>query len=158
MYECNRLFISDTRKKLTHMNVLEIFLGLSLAAGAAWLVRIRFPYKDHAFWRMGLLVAACIYLLFATWGLNGQWLLIEAAGVLLYGVFAWLSKRYALWWLAIGWGLHPLWDVLLHGGGHLGFVPAWYPGVCLGFDLLIGGYILWLYYERKGAAAPRQNG
>ncbi len=129
--------------------IIEIIIGFIAALISVWLVRSNYPKKDHAFWRMGLIIAALIYVAFALYELNWSWLQIELGGVLLFGAFALLSKRHSLIWLGIGWGLHIGWDIFLHSEGHPGFVPSWYPGACLGFDIVIAVYIVRLYFERR---------
>lgn len=131
---------------------IEVILGFVAAVVSIFVVSRIYPNKDHAFWRTGLVVAAIIYVVFSLFGGSLPWILTELGGVALYMGFAILSKRYNLLFLALGWGLHVLWDVLLHAGGTPAFVPAWYPGVCLGFDIAIAGYVVWLK-RRRGAGA-----
>jgi hypothetical protein len=92
---------------------------------------------------VGLVVATVIYVGFAIFGnADRSWLGIEALGVVLYGSFAMLSLRYTEWWLALGWAVHPIWDIALHlfGGGSL-FAPAWYAIQCISFDVVVALYI-----------------
>ena len=92
----------------------------------------------------GLLVAALVYLGFASWaGAGPEWLAIEALGVSIYGSLAWLGVRRTGWWLAAGWLAHVLWDVGLHqrGPGSI-FTPDWYPPLCIGFDLVIAAGVV----------------
>ena len=51
---------------------------------------------------------------------------------------------------AIGWLLRVLWEVALHPGGHPGFVPSWYPPLCLGFDVHVG-VVLVVRFRRVAA-------
>lgn len=98
----------------------------------------------------GLVTAALIYVGFAAaWG-TPTWIGIEAAGVVAYGGFAALMNRSMLW-VAAGWALHPVWDVVVHwqGPGHA-IVPAWYAVACVSFDLLVAGWLVW--WIRRGAA------
>jgi hypothetical protein len=44
--------------------------------------------------------------------------------------------------LGIGWLLHAFWDIGSHTGTDAHFVPGWYRGVCLGYDLILGTYLL----------------
>ncbi|MBX2872398.1 MAG: hypothetical protein KTR30_09870 [Saprospiraceae bacterium] len=125
---------------------IEVFVGFVAAVVGILAARRFYPNKDHAFWRTGLVVAAVIYVVFSLVGGNLQWILIELGGVMVYLTFAVLSKRYSLWFLALGWALHVLWDLVLHGEG-LDFVPAWYPAACLGFDIAIAAYVVWLRRE-----------
>ena len=131
--------------------VVWVLCGAVATMPIFWLYRRVSPAGQCRLWSNGLVVAALVYVAFALWGhADGPWLGIEAAGVVIYGGVAWWGRRRAPW-LALGWALHVLWDVLLHGGG-LGhgadFVPAWYPPVCLGFDLAVAGYLATL--SRRG--------
>jgi hypothetical protein len=92
---------------------------------------------------LGLALAAVIYVGFAlaAGGDRGD-LILETIGVAIFGVLAWLGFRYSLWWLAAGWLAHVAWDVGLHLDQNHGLVPAWYPLLCVGFDLVVVGYLL----------------
>jgi len=59
-----------------------------------------------------LVMAATIYVPFAMGHI--AWVLIETAGILVYGGFAWAGKHHSPYWLCAGWLLHPVWDVALH--------------------------------------------
>lgn len=126
-----------------------LWLLLGLLLGAALIVYAR-SYRakgEKILLAKALVIAAIIYVLFAIiWG-NTTWLLIEIIGVPIYGVFAWAAMRYTAYWLAIGWLLHPLWDVWLHllGPGYL-VAPEWYATACITFDILIACYI---FYRAK---------
>jgi hypothetical protein len=91
---------------------------------------------------IGLVVAALIYVVFALPGANGRWLAIETLGVALFAGVAWLGLRVSLWWLALGWVAHVGWDVGLHFDRTQPLVGAWYPLLCVGFDLVVAGFLL----------------
>ncbi len=94
-----------------------------------------------------LVAAAMIYVGFAlAWGDN-TWLVIEISGIIVYGLFYALSIKYNAIWLAFGWLLHPVWDVILHlfgPGTHV--VPSWYAVACVSFDITVAAYI---FYRMK---------
>lgn len=119
---------------------MTLWLVAGLLAGAWY---IWFASKSHAgrerkAYANGLLIAAAIYPLFALiWG-DAAWIGIEALGIVGYGGFVWLGRRYSFYFIAVGWLLHPLWDVALHlrgPGRHV--VPDWYAIACVSFDLLL---------------------
>mmetsp|Transcript_20444 Transcript_20444/g.47318 ORF Transcript_20444/g.47318 Transcript_20444/m.47318 type:complete len:147 (+) Transcript_20444:98-538(+) len=91
----------------------------------------------------GLVVAALVYVGFALVAFEtaGAWLGLEMLGVILYGIFFFLSLRSSYLWLSVGWALHPCWDVMLHlwGGGHR-FTPEWYVWSCVSFDVMVAIY------------------
>lgn len=125
-----------------------LLLGLILAAILLLYARSRGRRAERNILGIALIVAAAIYVGFASvWG-GLEWMLIELAGIPLYGLFYWLSRRHSLYWLAAGWTLHPLWDVVLHlkGPGVL-ITPEWYATACISFDLLVAAYIV--YSQRR---------
>ncbi|MEZ4664857.1 MAG: DUF6010 family protein [Caldilineaceae bacterium] len=120
-----------------------LLLGLVLAMPFLLWARSRGPQREPAFWALGLIGAAIIYIGFAiAWG-NSGWVAVEIGGLLVYSLFVWLARRRGMVWLAVGWAAHPLWDVVLHwlGAGHM-VAPEWYVFACLSFDMLVAGYIL----------------
>lgn len=132
------------------MNVLiEILVGIVLALVCILLAKKIFPNRIDKVWQQGLLIAALIYVVFALFGENPKWILIECGGVLLYGLFVFLAIRKSILFLSLGWGLHVLWDLLIHPRGMVEHVPIWYPNVCLGFDLVIAGYFLWFFFKKN---------
>jgi hypothetical protein len=90
---------------------------------------------------VGLFVAASLYIGFALRSGDGRWLLIEAGGAALFGAIAWVGLR-AAGWVAIGWVAHMAWDVWLHLDRPQPVVGTWYPLSCVGFDLIVAGYVL----------------
>ena len=129
------------------MAVVNILVGGGLGALTLWYLQRNFGrgWKKGA--AQGLIVAAMIYVLFALRMPTWKWLLIEVGGVVLYATFALVAMRRKAWhWLGIGWLLHVLWDALLHANGHPGYVPVWYTHFCLGFDIVIGAYVLWWHF------------
>ncbi|MFY8274642.1 hypothetical protein AAEU32_11020 [Pseudoalteromonas sp. SSDWG2] len=86
----------------------------------------------------GLIIAALIYVFFALLYANTTWLVIEFAGVGVCSLLFWLAKRYSIYFLAIGWLLHPVWDVGLHLIVQDGqFAPLWYVYLCISFDVVV---------------------
>lgn len=132
------------------MNVLLFLLGAALGGLFVLVVRRQEPAAGLRLLALGLLTAALLYLGFAVFGGAGaRWLAIEAGGVALYGAAAWLGLRRGAGWLALGWAAHALWDVPFHAAE--AFVPAFYPPLCLGFDLLVGAFIV-LTFRRWSSA------
>jgi len=129
--------------------IISIIIGMACAIICVYFAQRTFPNKDHAFWRVGLVIAAIIYVAFALIGRNNAYLPIEIGGVFFYGLFAFLSKKHSLYWLAIGWLFHIGWDMFLHAGPNTPFVPLGYPEACIGFDIMIAAYICWLIPKRK---------
>ncbi|HEX2121542.1 MAG TPA: DUF6010 family protein [Thermoanaerobaculia bacterium] len=100
---------------------------------------------------IGLAVAALVYVALAAFRGTGGELLVEAGGVMLFGIVAVLGVRHSIYWLALGWAAHVGWDLLLHPAGASSYAPWWYPVICIGFDLVVAGAIV-------SATAPPRRG
>lgn len=86
-----------------------------------------------------------IYVIFLINGSSTQWVFIEIGGVILFGAFAYFSRKRKLpALLALGWLLHIGWDTLLHNSVATYFVPNQYEELCIGFDLVMAGYIFFV--------------
>jgi hypothetical protein len=104
-------------------------------------------------WAIFLLSAAIIYVGFALFnGASNRWLAIELVGLAIYGLVAWNGVVRFAPLVGVGWLLHTLWDQLLHPGGAPGYVPEWYPALCLGFDLFVG--VALIYRFRRADLIP----
>lgn len=133
----------DLQAMLTH--TLWLLLGLIAAAGYIVFAKQGHVGREKKAYANGLLIAAAIYPIFALiWG-DATWVGIELLGILAYGLFVWLGRRVSFYFVALGWLLHPIWDVVLHlqGPGHA-IVPAWYAVACVSFDVLLAVVIVHL--------------
>jgi hypothetical protein len=118
-----------------------ILIGAVLGALLAIFVRTR-KGAEVGVLTLGLVVTALIYVGLALAGDYRQWVLTELLGVALFGSLAWLGLRVSLWWLALGWLGHVGWDVGLHLDRAQPIVGAWYPLFCVGFDLVVAGFLV----------------
>jgi uncharacterized membrane protein len=91
---------------------------------------------------IGLVIAALVYVVAALFGADRSGLVHQVAGLMLFGAIAWLGVRVSQLWLALGWAAHTAWDVGLHLNRVQAIVPAWYALLCVGFDLVVAGYVL----------------
>ncbi len=123
---------------------IEAFFGALLAlAGAAYFARAS-PRGERRAYAQGLAIAALIYVAFALiGGATIREIGLEIGGVAFYGALAAVGLRFPLA-LVIGWAAHVGWDLLLHHPAQ-SWVPSWYPGACLGFDLVFAVVIAWRF-------------
>lgn len=130
-----------------------VAIGALLAGGLAWLTRRYALSRLLVFWATGLGIAAALYVVFAVHGDGShRWLMIEFGGLALFAGLALLALRLSPWLLAVAWLAHVGWDVGLHGTAATGFVPTWYPPLCIGFDLVVAAIIL--HRLRKRGPTP----
>jgi hypothetical protein len=110
-----------------------------------------------------LFLAAGAYFGFATLGrdvvdTSPIWMLVEIAQVFAFGALALLGLRGSPYWIAAGWALHPLWDVVVHYlGPGSAFTPWTYAIACISFDWLVAIYIVIFYgFGLVGERTPRE--
>jgi hypothetical protein len=139
---------------VTTAHVVPVLLGAGLGAVLVVLAS-RCPEGERRRpLAIGLVVAALIYVVYGVVYAGQQGgprrLAIESAGLVLFSALAWLGWRRAPLWLALGWTVHVAWDIGLHGSPVSALVPAWYPPLCVGFDLIVAGYALALALDGSG--------
>jgi hypothetical protein len=122
--------------------LLPILLGAVLGSLFALAARSRTRTGEVRLLALGLVVAALIYVGLALLDADRRWLALEAVGLGVFGLLAWVGVRTSLWWLVLGWLAHVGWDVGLHLDRPQAFVAAWYPLTCVGFDLVVAGFLL----------------
>ena len=133
------------------------WLICGLLAGGVFLFFARESQNENAYLENALVIAAFVYVGFALFFGSITWIGIELLGLLAFGIFVWLGKGKSFVWLAVGWALHPTWDVFLHlWGPGQGIVPDWYCIACISFDLLLGGYVLSRNMPQVHVASIRQ--
>ena len=122
-------------------------LYLLLGLAAAWLyIRIatKRPEHSHRWFSIGLVVAALVYLNLAIVAqAPTAAVLTELGGVILFAGLVWIASGRSSFLLAIGWLLHPIWDVVLHvSGSGADYAPEWYVWACISFDILVGVHLI----------------
>jgi hypothetical protein len=122
--------------------LLPILLGAVLGGLIVLLARTRSRTAQTRLLALGLALAALIYVALALPGEDRGWLALEVAGLGVFGGVAWLGVRVSPWWLVLGWVAHVAWDVGLHLERTQAVVAPWYPLGCVGFDLVVAGYLL----------------
>jgi hypothetical protein len=120
---------------------LQLFLGAGGCFVFILLARRLGPGRELRLYGAGLILAALIYVGFAARGATFRWLAVEIAGAAAFTLLALLGLRISALILALAWGAHAGWDLLLHKLADAAFVPEWYPLACLSFDLLLAAYI-----------------
>jgi hypothetical protein len=119
---------------------VPVLLGAVLGGSFAFAASFRGATVRLRLLAFGLLVAALIYPVWVLASRATDWLLLESAGVVLFGAIAWLGVRNSLW-LVLGWAAHVGWDAGLHLDRQ-SVIPFWYPLLCVGFDLVVAGFLL----------------
>jgi hypothetical protein len=102
---------------------------------------------------IGLAVAAGIYVAFALVAQSGEWIAVELIVAITFLVTAFVAARSALL-LGMAWMLHVGWDAI-----HLRYLegaiaPAWYPPLCIAFDLVVGAYLIRTAFSEPRPETP----
>jgi hypothetical protein len=118
-------------------SVTFFFIGVGLGFAAAALFSRLPAERERRAYAVGLLVAALIYVGFAWLQAPPSWRALEVLGVLIFGWLASRGTHGSAGYLVVGWLAHVAWDVGLHAPHKSPFVPAWYPGLCAGFDIVV---------------------
>lgn len=102
-----------------------------------------------------LIVAGLLYVKFAVSAGQLNALPLEMVGTALTTAFATygiLRRSPAI--IALGWVLHPVWDVAFHTRGLGTYTPDGYVVACLGFDFVLAGFIMMVAARSKARLAP----
>lgn len=134
--------------------------GAVLALIAFLLSRFVSDVAGRAFLATVLFAAAGAYFGFAfNPNVPPVWLLLELLQVVAFGTLGLYGWRGSPYWLALGYALHPLWDIGVHYlGPGSSFAPLSYAIFCLSFDWVAAAYIFiayrWLGLANRPALSP----
>ncbi len=127
---------------------MEYLIGSLLSVAVAGLaVAIGFD-RERAFYPTVLIVVASYYVLFAAAGASTRTLLIEIAVAIGFLILALIGFKKSLWIVSVGLVGHGAFDFVHHFLIFNPGVPHWWPGFCLGFDVVLG---IWLTGRLKRA-------
>jgi hypothetical protein len=128
---------------------MEYLIGFVLALAVVGLATSVGFACDRSFAPTVLIVIASYYVLFALIGGSTRALLVEgliATGFLLLAVVGFKTN---VWLVAAAMVGHGVFDFLHHLLIDNPGVPSWWPGFCLAFDLLLGGWLAVLLVRRS---------
>jgi hypothetical protein len=129
---------------------MEYLIGAVLAAVVCAFALLSGFDRDRVFYPTLLIVVAHYYILFAAMASSTTALTIEtfAAGAFL--VLAVAGFRKNLWLVVAALAGHGVFDFFHHLVIRNPGVPLWWPGFCLSFDVLAGGFLAVLLTRRAG--------
>ena len=130
---------------------MEYLIGVGVALAVAGLAA-GVGFDRDSFGSTVLIVTASYYVLFATMADSARPLVIEsviASAFLLVAVLAFKSNP---WLVPAGMAAHGVFDIfhgsLIHNSG----MPVWWPGFCLAFDAIFGGWVAVVLLRRSRPA------
>ena len=131
---------------------MEYWVGSLVALSVAGLAAIVGLDRERAFYPTVLIVIASYYPLFGVMGGSRQILGIEitfGAGFLLLAI---VGFKKNLWLVAAAMVGHGVFDCVHHFLIANSGVPRWWPGFCLAFDVVAGGWVALLLITRRRPA------
>ncbi|HEX8253625.1 MAG TPA: DUF6010 family protein [Thermoanaerobaculia bacterium] len=132
-------------------DAVQLLIGGAINGSILVLLALAAPRLTKQILFAVLVFAAVMYVVFTVGTEDASlWMLVEIAGIALYGAMGWRGLNGSPWWLVAGWVAHPVWDIALHfiGPGHT-FAPVDYTIPCLTYDLAVAAiYAIRLAWPR----------
>ncbi|HEX3154062.1 MAG TPA: hypothetical protein VHV32_05520 [Candidatus Angelobacter sp.] len=128
---------------------MEYLVGFLLSLGTIVFAAMVGFARERSFYSTVLIVIATYYVLFAVMGASRRTLMIEIAFASGFILFAVLGFKGSLWLIAAALVGHGIFDFI-----HPSFianpgVPHWWPGFCLAFDVIFGGWLALQLLQRR---------
>jgi hypothetical protein len=132
---------------------MEYLIGVGLAVVVcAFAMLVGFD-RDRVFYPTLVTVIATYYILFAAIGSPTRVLVLESLIAGAFLVLAVTGFKKNLWLIVAALAGHGVFDFFHHLFIHNPGVPVWWPGFCLSFDVLAGGFLAMLLVRRSGFAS-----
>jgi len=128
---------------------MEYLVGFLLALATVVFAAVIGFDRERSFYSTVLFVIATYYVLFAVMGASRRTLMIEiviASGFILFGV---LGFKGNLWLVAAALLGHGIFDFIRPNLIANPGVPHWWPGFCMAFDVIFGGWLALLLLQRR---------
>jgi hypothetical protein len=128
---------------------MEYLVGILLSLGTIVLAAVIGLARERSFYSTVLIVVATYYILFAVMGATGRTLMIEiaiASGFILFAVFGFKGN---LWLVAAALMGHGIFDFIRPSVIANPGVPHWWPGFCMAFDVIFGGWLALQLLQRR---------
>lgn len=135
--------------------IAHILIGLIAGIGLILLGRLSGMDRERSFYPTLLGAIATYYILFAAMSESWGAALMEAGIALLFLGLAVLGFVRNLWFTVAGLIGHGVFDGFHHGFFNYEGVPAWWPGLCLAVDGLLGLYLAWLLASGSLSTRPQ---
>ncbi len=131
---------------------MEYLIGVVLGVGTCVFARLTGFDRERVFYPMLLVFIATYYIAFAVMGRSVQALTTESLMAGLFLVVAVVGFKKNLWFVVAALTGHGVFDFFHHLFIENPGVPVWWPGFCLGFDVLASGVLAALLMRRTGFA------
>ncbi len=128
---------------------MEYLVGILLSLGTIVLAAVVGFARERSFYSTVAIVVATYYILFAAMGASGRTLIIEIAIASGFILFAVLGFKGNFWLVAAALMGHGIFDFLRPSVIANRGVPHWWPGFCMAFDVIFGGWLALQLLQRR---------
>lgn len=120
---------------------MEYVIGLILGAAVICLATGVGLARDRSFYPTVLIVIGSYYVLFAAMAASRRTLVVESVVATVFLLFGVVGFKRNLWIVVLALIGHGLFDFVHHFFIDNPGVPHFWPGFCLAFDALFGGFL-----------------
>jgi hypothetical protein len=121
---------------------VEYLIGLLLAIAVVAFSALIGLDRERSFYVTTLIVVASYYVLFAVMGGSSHTLIVEILAASVFCVLAAFGFKGNLWLVAVALIGHGIFDFVRRGLIENPGVPHWWPGFCMAFDVVFGGWLV----------------
>jgi hypothetical protein len=121
---------------------VEYLIGLLLAIAVVAFSALIGLDRERSFYVTTLIVVASYYVLFAVMGGSSHTLIVEILAASVFCVLAAFGFKGNLWLVAVALIGHGIFDFVRRGLLENPGVPRWWPGFCMVFDVVFGGWLV----------------
>jgi hypothetical protein len=133
---------------------MEYLVGVLLSVAVVAFAAVIGFDRERSFYSTVLIVIATYYVLFAVMGASGRTLILEIALASGFFLFAALGFKGNLWLVAAATVGHGIFDMLRPRFIANPGVPHWWPGFCMAFDVIFGGWLALRLLQRTNFPHP----
>jgi hypothetical protein len=134
---------------------MEYLIGILIALAVCIFALLTGFDRERAFYSTVVIVVAHYYILFAVMGATSSVLISECVAAAVFIILAVIGFKTNLWIVAAALAGHGIFDFFHHLIIHDPGVPIWWPGFCMSFDVLAGGFLAMLLLRRPDSQSPR---
>jgi hypothetical protein len=128
---------------------MEYLVGILLALGTVVLAALIGFDRERSFYSTVLIVVATYYVLFAVMGATRRTLMLEIAIATGFILFSLIGFKGNLWLVAAALVGHGIFDFIRPSLIANPGVPRWWPGFCMAFDVIFGGWLALRLLQRR---------
>jgi hypothetical protein len=128
---------------------MEYLIGVVLSLAVMVFALLTGFDRDRVFYPTVLVIIGSYYILFAVMGASAQTIWVESLVAGSFLAIAVVGFKTNLWLVAVALAGHGVFDFFHHRFIENPGVPVWWPGFCLGFDVIAGGFLSVLLIKRS---------